>query len=79
MDTKNYRGIALLNTCYTIFSISVLHRLEKYTNEIIENYQTGFIRGKSTTDHIFIIRQVTEKYYEFGKEIHMFCGLQTGI
>jgi len=75
MDTKNYRGIALLNTCYKFSSISVLHRLEKYTNEIMGNYQTGFIRGKSTTDH----RQVSEKYYEFGKEIHMFCGLQTGI
>lgn len=71
MDTKNYRGIALLNTCYKIFSISVLHRLEKCTNDIIGNYQTGFIKGKSTTDHIFIIRQTLEKYYEFGKEIHI--------
>jgi len=60
MDTKNYRKIALLNTCYKIFSISVLHKLEKYTNEIIGNYQTGFIRGKSITGHIFTIRQVSE-------------------
>jgi len=57
MDTKNYRGIALLNTCYNIFSIDVLHRLEKYTNDIIGNYQTGFIKCKSTIDHIFTIRQ----------------------
>uniref|UniRef100_A0A2S2NNU5 Retrovirus-related Pol polyprotein from type-2 retrotransposable element R2DM n=1 Tax=Schizaphis graminum TaxID=13262 RepID=A0A2S2NNU5_SCHGA len=56
---------------YPLFSIAVLHRLEKYTNDIIRNYQTGFIKGKSTTDHIFTIRQTLEKYYEFGKEIHI--------
>jgi len=28
-------------------------------------------QGKSTTDHIFTIRQALEKYYEFGKEVHL--------
>jgi hypothetical protein len=36
-----------------IFSISVLHRLEKYTNDIIGNYQIGFIKSKSIIDNIF--------------------------
>lgn len=71
MDTNNYREIVLLNICYKIFSISILHRLEKYTNEILENDQTDFIRGKSIMDHLFTIRQVLKKYYEFGKEIHI--------
>lgn len=35
MNTKNYSGIALLNTCYKMFSIAILHRLEKYTNDIM--------------------------------------------
>lgn len=65
MITKTYRRIALLNTGYKMFSISVLHRSEKYTNKIIGNYQTDFIRGKSTTDQIFTIRQVSKKYYEY--------------
>jgi len=43
----------------------------KYTPDIIGKYQTGFIKGKSTTDHIFTIRQALEKYYEFGKEVHL--------
>lgn len=64
-------GIALLNTRYKMFSISVLHRIEKYANDIIGNYQTGLIRSKSTTDHIFTISQVLEKYYEFGLELHI--------
>jgi hypothetical protein len=31
MDTKNYRGIALLNTCYKILSTPILHRLKIYS------------------------------------------------
>lgn len=58
MDTNNYRGITFLNTSYKIFSIAVLHRLEIYTNYIIGKYQSGFLKGKSTMDHIFAIRQV---------------------
>ena len=71
MDTKNYRGIALLNTCYEILSTAILHRLEIYSKDIIGKHQTRFIKGKSTTDHIFTIRQALEKYYEFGKEMHL--------
>ncbi|KAL4127579.1 hypothetical protein QTP88_011746 [Uroleucon formosanum] len=71
MDTKNYRGIALLNTCYKILSTAILHRLEIYSKDIIGKYQTGFIKGISTTDHIFTIRQALEKYYEFEKEVHL--------
>lgn len=52
MDTKNYRGISLLNICYRMLSTTILHRLEIYSKDIIGKYQTGFIKGKSTTDHI---------------------------
>lgn len=37
------------------------------------DYQSGFVRGKSTSDHIFTIRQTMEKYYEFGKEVNIMC------
>lgn len=82
MNTKNYRGIALLNTCYIIFLIAVLHRLEKYTNDVIVNYQTEFIRGKSTTDHIFTVRlsKGIKKILQIRKgNSHIFCRLQTSI
>jgi len=71
MDTKNYRGIALLNTCYKMLSTAILHRLEIYFKDIIEKYQTLFMKGTSSTDHIFTIRQALEKYYEFGKEMRL--------
>jgi hypothetical protein len=49
-DCNNYRGISLLPTTYKI-----------YTEEIIGDHQCGFRRNRSTTDHIFCIRQILEK------------------
>jgi len=48
-----------------------LKRLKIYVKDILTEYQTGFKRGKSTTDHIFTIRQVMEKFYEYNKDFHI--------
>jgi len=61
---ENYREISLLDTSYKVLSLAVLKRLEGYAVDIIGEYQCWFTRGKSTTDHIFTIRQIMEKYYE---------------
>ncbi|VVC27148.1 Endonuclease/exonuclease/phosphatase,Reverse transcriptase domain [Cinara cedri] len=68
---ENYRGITLLNTGYKVLSLIILKRLQIYTDEIVGNYQSGFRKNKSTTDHIFVIRQIMEKSYEFAKDLHM--------
>jgi len=39
--------------------------------DIIEDYQCGFKKGKSTTDHIHTLRQLMDKYFEFNKDFHM--------
>jgi len=77
MDTSNYRGIALLDSCYKILSQALLRRLEEYSRDIIGDYQSGFLRGKSTSDHIFTIRQIMETFFEFGKDVHM-CFVDFG-
>jgi hypothetical protein len=41
-DCKNYRGISLLSTTYTIFLNILLSRLIPYTKEIIGDRQYGF-------------------------------------
>lgn len=51
--------------------MAILRRLEVYAEEILAEYQTGFRRGKSTTDHIFTLRQLMEKYYEYNKYLHI--------
>jgi|UniRef100_A0A2S2QWZ5 hypothetical protein len=70
-EVENYQGISLVDTSYKDLSLTILKRLEKYATDIIGKYQSGFIRGKSTTNHIFTIRQIMEKYYEYDKELHM--------
>jgi len=49
----------------------VLKQLEIYAKDVIGEYQYGFTRGKSTTDLIFTIWQITEKYYEYDKDLLM--------
>jgi len=68
---SNYREISLLNTAYKILSMALLRRLEIYAEDILTEYQTGFRRGKSTMDHIFTMRQVMEKFYEYNKDLHI--------
>jgi hypothetical protein len=37
----------------------------------VGNYQSGFRKNKSTSDLIFVIRQIMEKSYEFAKDLHI--------
>lgn len=69
-DCNNYRGISLLNVVYKKFSNCVLDRIKEKADQIIGHYQGGFRTDRSTTDQIFIIRQLYQKSWEFYKEIH---------
>ena len=69
-DCNNYRGISILPTTYKILSNILLSRLTPYAKEIIGDHQCGFRRNKSTIDHIFCIRQMLEKKWEFNEVVH---------
>jgi hypothetical protein len=47
-----------------------LSRLTPYAEEIIGDHQRGFRRNRSTTDHIFSIRQILEKKWEYNETVH---------
>lgn len=68
---ENYRGITLLNTMYKVLSLIILKMLQIFTDEVVGDYQSGFRKNKSKTDHILIIRKVMEKRYEFANDLHM--------
>ena len=52
---SNYRGLLLLPTRYKVLSNILL------SEDIIGDHQCGFRRVRSTTDHVFCIRQIPEK------------------
>jgi len=59
-----------LPTTYKILYNILLSRLIPYAKEIIEDHQCGFQRNRSTIDHIFCIRQILEKKWEYNEEVH---------
>jgi hypothetical protein len=69
-DCNNYRGIFLLSTSYTILFKILLAMLTPYVNEVIGDYQRGFLRNRSTMDQIFYTQQILEKKWEYNGTVH---------
>ena len=57
-------------TTYKILSKILLSMLIPYAKEIIGDHQCGFRNKRSTIDHIFCIRQILEKKWEYNEEVH---------
>ncbi|KAJ4447210.1 hypothetical protein ANN_09212 [Periplaneta americana] len=71
IEYSNYRGITLLNTTYKLLSNVLYHRLRPHVEKQLGDYQSGFRHGKSTTNHIFTLRQILEKMREFNVTTHL--------
>ena len=69
-DCSNYQGITLLNITYKIFTCLIYNRLVKYSELTLGEYQAGFRPSRATVDQIHVVRQILEKCYEFGIELH---------
>jgi len=60
-----------LPNTYEILSNILLSSLIPYAKEIIGDHQCGFRRNSSTINHIFCIRQILEKKWEYNEEVHL--------
>ena len=76
-DCGNYRGITLLSVGYKVLANLLYKKLVNICDIQLGNYQAGFRRNKSTTDHIFTIRQILEKYREYNIDsYHLFIDFK---
>jgi hypothetical protein len=48
----------------------LLSKLTPYAEEIIGEHQCGLRRSRSNTDHIFCIRQILQKKWEYNEALH---------
>ena len=75
LQCGNYRGVRLLEHGMKIYEKVLEKRLRKIIE--IDRCQYGFCPGKSTTEAIFIMRQLQEKYCQKKKKLyHVFVDLE---
>ena len=65
---NNYRGLSLLSAIYKIIARIIYQRLSPYVEDILG---AGFRPNRSTNDHIFTLKQILEKRWEYAQDCHM--------
>ena len=65
----NYRSIKLLEHGMKVIETIFERRLRKVVK--LDEMQMGFMPGRGTTDAIFIMRQLLEKYEMAGRDLYM--------
>ena len=60
----NYRGLAIGSCFAKLFSFILLARINDYADEhdLISKNQIGFKKGQRTSDHIFLLNTIVDKY-----------------
>ena len=75
MACGNYRGLKLLDQGLKVVERVIESILRTHVN--IDSMQFGFMPGRGTTDPIFILRQLHEKYSEKKKDLYfLFIDLE---
>ena len=78
LDRGNYRGLQLTKQSMKILERSVDGLMRQVVS--IEDSQFGFFPERGTTDAIFVVRQLQEKYLAVNKRLHMvFVDLEKAL
>ena len=69
-NPSNYRGLSVTSCMGKLFNGLLQYRLNSYleTNNLLSNYQFGFRKNHRTTDNIFILKTLINKYLKHKKQ-----------
>lgn len=70
-EVENYRSISLISHIYKVFCKLILARIDSILEENQALDQAGFRKSISTSDHLFVVNQMIEKYQEYNKKLHI--------
>ena len=74
---QNYRTISLISHPSKVMLKVILNRLQPQPEEIIAEEQAGFRAGRSTTEQIFNLRILCEKYLQHQQNLyHVFIDFK---
>ena len=74
---QNYRTISLISHASKVMLKILLNRLKPQTETIIAEEQAGFRPGHSTTEQIFILRILCERYLQQQRDLfHVFVDFK---
>ena len=64
LDPDNYRGICVMNALLKVLCLIMNQRLQAFLtkNNTIDRAQIGFMPKSGTTDHIFTLKTLCNKY-----------------
>ncbi len=66
----NHRGLSLLSVVGKVFTTVLLNRLAEQMEPTLFE-ECGFRRGRSTMDHIFTLRLLVDRCWEFRTPLHL--------
>ena len=65
----NYRRVSLLNVGYKILARIINNRLKQYAESLVGGYKCRFPEGRATTEQMFTLRLIMEKFYKYNMTI----------
>jgi len=68
-ECNNWRGITLLSTHGKVFSRVLLNRLQDAVDRTLRDDQAVFRRGRSCTEQVFTLRNITEQSLEHQQDL----------
>ena len=77
---QNYQTISLISHPSKIMLKIILNRLKPQTGKLIAEEQAGFKAGRSTTEQIFNLRILCEKYLQHQQDLyHVFIDFKNAV